>query len=55
MLLELMFTFGVAISGTLTNEICESESGKMTISEETNILAIFKGMAIWAVKFRMEG
>ena len=55
MLLEIMLTFGVAISGTLTNEICESESGKMTISEETNILAIFKGMAIWAVKFRMEG
>ena len=43
MLLEIVLIFGVFLSGTLTTEICQSENGKMTISEETNILAIFKG------------
>ena len=51
MLLEIVLIFGVFLSATQTTEICKSDSGKMTISEETNILAIFKGMAIWVVKF----
>ena len=51
MLLEIVLIFSVFLSATQTTEICKSDSGKMTISEETNILAIFKGMAIWVVKF----
>ena len=43
MLLEIVLIFGVFLSEALTTEICQSENGKMTISEETNILAIFKG------------
>ena len=43
MLLEIVLIFGVFLSATQTSEICKSDSGKMTISEETNILAIFKG------------
>ena len=50
MLLEIVLIFGVFLSATQTTEICKSDSGKMTISEETNILAIFKGMAVWVVK-----
>ena len=50
MLLEIVLIFGVFLSSTQTTEICKSDNGKMTISEETNILAIFKGMAIWDVK-----
>ena len=55
MLLQIMLIFGVFLSLTQTTEICKSDSGKMTISEETNILAVFKGMAIWVVKFSQEG
>ena len=55
MLLEIVLIFGVFLSATQTSEICKSDSGKMTISEETNILAVFKGMAIWIVKFSQEG
>ena len=55
MLLELMLIVSFFMSGTLATEICKSDSGRMTISEETNILAIFKGMAIWVVKFPRPG
>ena len=55
MLLEIVLIFGVFLSATQTTEICKSDSGKMTISEETNILAIFKGMAIWGDKFLRKG
>jgi len=43
MLLEIVLIFGIFLSATQTSEICKSDSGKMTISEETNILAVFKG------------
>ena len=42
-LLEIVLIFGVFLSEALTTEICQSENGEMAISEETNILAIFKG------------